>query len=266
MIMTHDKARKAAIRTRMAEAGEPYSVARHVILSDGPAGAERAGTGGTPPPDATGTPAEDYFARYLREAAEAGVPAEDLEVMAAAHRAQEQLSEARRSARLAEDAAGRAEHAAELAEERAELADEAAGLAAEWASAPEQDRAHKQAERLHELADAARDRAEQAMEAADQATELLELAQERAGDAPEFFEEEDEPRGPGDPRGHGPRPPRRPQPPRPPQSARPHPGRWDWEGTDRLMERLEGLDQHFAKMQDKTAKFLQNLGFGQDPG
>ena len=31
MIMTQDKARKAAIRYRMAQTGEPYSVARHAV-------------------------------------------------------------------------------------------------------------------------------------------------------------------------------------------------------------------------------------------
>ena len=31
MIMTQDKARKIAIRQRMAETGEPYSVARHAV-------------------------------------------------------------------------------------------------------------------------------------------------------------------------------------------------------------------------------------------
>src|SRR6202042_2833573 len=32
-IMTENKAQKAAIRERMAETGEPYSVARHAVLS-----------------------------------------------------------------------------------------------------------------------------------------------------------------------------------------------------------------------------------------
>ena len=31
MIMTQDKARKIAARQRMAETGEPYSVARHAV-------------------------------------------------------------------------------------------------------------------------------------------------------------------------------------------------------------------------------------------
>src|SRR2546430_13945366 len=38
MIMTQDKARKAATRQRMAETGEPYSVARHAVAR----GQERA--------------------------------------------------------------------------------------------------------------------------------------------------------------------------------------------------------------------------------
>ena len=34
MIMTQDKARKTATRQRMAETGEPYSVARHAVESE----------------------------------------------------------------------------------------------------------------------------------------------------------------------------------------------------------------------------------------
>src|SRR5580704_16076937 len=34
MIMTQDKARKIATRQRMAETGEPYSVARHAVESE----------------------------------------------------------------------------------------------------------------------------------------------------------------------------------------------------------------------------------------
>jgi hypothetical protein len=34
MIMTQDKARKAATRQRMAETGEPYSVARHAVENE----------------------------------------------------------------------------------------------------------------------------------------------------------------------------------------------------------------------------------------
>jgi hypothetical protein len=36
MIMTENKALKAAIRERMAETGEPYSVARHAVLAGQP--------------------------------------------------------------------------------------------------------------------------------------------------------------------------------------------------------------------------------------
>ena len=40
MIMTQDKARKTATRQRMAETGEPYSVARHAVGNE--AGEESA--------------------------------------------------------------------------------------------------------------------------------------------------------------------------------------------------------------------------------
>ncbi len=47
--MTQDKALKSAIRARMAQAGEPYNVARRAILADGEdAGAEdRIADGGS---------------------------------------------------------------------------------------------------------------------------------------------------------------------------------------------------------------------------
>src|SRR4029077_20400215 len=41
MIMTQDKARKTATRQRMAETGEPYSVARHAVENEA-AGAQSA--------------------------------------------------------------------------------------------------------------------------------------------------------------------------------------------------------------------------------
>ena len=53
MIMTQDKARKTATRQRMAETGEPYSVARHAVESeyseatvDGAVGDEAVGDSG----------------------------------------------------------------------------------------------------------------------------------------------------------------------------------------------------------------------------
>ena len=102
--MTADKARKAAARRRMAETGEPYSVARHIV-------------------------ADEHDAA---DPAEAG-PAVDESYSDAELLAQEQADEARRLAdrarQLAEQARARAEHleeAADQAEEAADLAEEAA--------------------------------------------------------------------------------------------------------------------------------------------
>ena len=58
--MTSNKAQKTAIRQRMAETGEPYIVARNTVL--GAEGAEE---------------------RYLRDAALAGVPADEVSEMRA---------------------------------------------------------------------------------------------------------------------------------------------------------------------------------------
>src|SRR5690348_18478218 len=46
MIMTQDKAKKTAARQRMAETGEPYSVARHAVENE--AAAENAAGIGVP--------------------------------------------------------------------------------------------------------------------------------------------------------------------------------------------------------------------------
>jgi hypothetical protein len=74
MIMTQDKARKAATRQRMAETGEPYSVARHAVerehegaAAEDPLSADR----GAPPRD-------DRW--YASEAEEAGITVAELRV------------------------------------------------------------------------------------------------------------------------------------------------------------------------------------------
>jgi hypothetical protein len=93
MVMTQDKALKNAIRERMAAVGEPYSVARRAILSEDADSGERSSHDHAPGPDAVGETAEDYYARYSREAREAGVPEADiaarLQAMMAAEQAQE---------------------------------------------------------------------------------------------------------------------------------------------------------------------------------
>jgi hypothetical protein len=52
MIMTQDKARKAATRQRMAETGEPYSVARHAVEDE-------AAEGGASENSAAGSSAQE---------------------------------------------------------------------------------------------------------------------------------------------------------------------------------------------------------------
>jgi hypothetical protein len=68
MTVTRNKAQKAATRQRMAETGEPYSVARKATQ----ARAEDPGFGETPEQ------------RYVREAQEAGVSGTVLEALRAA--------------------------------------------------------------------------------------------------------------------------------------------------------------------------------------
>jgi hypothetical protein len=264
--MTQDKARKAAIRARMAAASEPYSVARHVILSDDPAGAERGETGAAAGPQPAAAPAEDYFDRYLREAREAGVPDDELDAMAAAHQAGQQVRAAREAADRAEEVAGHAEEAAELAQERAAMAEEAAALAAEWAGPEEQAVVWRGAEKVHDEADRARERADRAREAADEAAERAEQAQEWADEADDFAD--DAPPGAhvhvtplsgwydGRSQPWMPRPPHPPQPP----YAR---GRAFWDPSGRLTGRLREVGQQVAKMQE-AATFLGWLGFDRD--
>src|SRR5207248_968015 len=57
MIMTQDKAKKTATRQRMAETGEPYSVARHAVENEA-AGAPSAADAGSIPAEAGGVPAK----------------------------------------------------------------------------------------------------------------------------------------------------------------------------------------------------------------
>ena len=101
MIMTADKARKIAARQRMAETGEPYSVARHAVQG------EHAAPGG--PPEGV---AGDVGADEVRPPEQAG-------------QARRLAEQARIQAERAAETADRAEEAADLAEE---VADEAEDL------------------------------------------------------------------------------------------------------------------------------------------
>jgi hypothetical protein len=98
MIMTEDKARKSSIRQRMAETGEPYSVARHAVEDEHASSAD-------PPAGMAG----------------------DAEAAETASRPQEQAGQARRLAELARIRAERAEEAADRAEEAADEAENPAG-------------------------------------------------------------------------------------------------------------------------------------------
>jgi hypothetical protein len=107
MIMTRNKAQKTATRQRMAETGEPYSVARRAI---------RAGNAGPADPDFIEMTPEE---QYVREAETAGITAAEVEAQKAAFRAQE-------AADQAEERAERAQEAADLVQERADEAQERA--------------------------------------------------------------------------------------------------------------------------------------------
>ena len=172
--MTRNKAPKTAARERMAQTGEPYSVARRATASGNarptparvcpsPAGRVRArtrpeadGAAGAASPDWrpdggrwTRRPAWPRWAQPLgngrtssrraRRAA-AGLSAADIEARTAAFRVQEAADRAKRAAEQARERADRAEAAADQAEERAMQASDAADQAEEWADPAEQQR------------------------------------------------------------------------------------------------------------------------------
>ncbi len=262
MIMTQDKALKAAIRARMAEAGEPYSVARHVILGDGSLGGELGDTEAGAEHDRAADQADDYFAIYIREAREAGVPDEELQAMADAHGARERLRTAREAADRAAEFAVEAEEAAERAEERASLAEEAADLAEQWADPEEQRAARQRAERMREGAERAREKADLAEESAELAEERADVADEELSETVAGLSEDetddDEDDEPYWSWGRPVRPPRPPHPPRPPRPARPH---FDGSrGRNRPMSALDHLDRRLKE----AAAFFDGLRFDRD--
>jgi hypothetical protein len=274
--MTVDKARKSAIRQRMARTGEPYSVARHAV------GDEQEAADCQPAPGNTrdeGVPEPPRSAAAVRP--DPGGPATPDPVDSdsgaaygpdpAADRVQAQVEQARRLAgharELAEHArmrAERADEAATAAEEAADLAEEALGLTSEWADDEEIARSEHRAEEARAAAAHARRMAERAdqlaqdaEEAADQAEEAADQAAGLAGDVedgPEFWH----PRSSWPP--VPPRPPRPPSPPRPPGPSRVHPsghGGPDRSQTrrdpaDRLHDRLEQALQRFEQVRDQA--------------
>jgi hypothetical protein len=170
MIMTQDKARKAATRQRMAETGEPYSVARHAVgrehegaAAEDPLGADR----GAPPRD-------DRW--YASEAEAAGLTVAEFRVQHLAD--------------LADKARERAEEAEEtvsVAREAAGLAQEAADMTRGWADKQGQERAQRRANQARAAAEEAQRRAGQAQRQADEAEEAADEAADLAdetGDSP----------------------------------------------------------------------------------
>jgi hypothetical protein len=223
MIMTRNKAQKTAARHRMAQTGEPYSVARKATQAraESPVVHETAEV----QPVVRETPEE----RYVREAEEAGVPAAELDALRATFLATDRAGQLRQAADQARERADQAEEGAVRAEERAELAQEAADVAQDWVGEDEQQLAQERADQLRQAADQARERADEAEEAADQAEMRADEAA-WADDARDLIAEEDEDDGywhdarptmanlPGPP--HPPGPPPLPRPPRPARPPR----------------------------------------------
>jgi hypothetical protein len=163
MIMTQDKAWKAATRQRMAETGEPYSVARHAVerehegaAAEDPLSADR----GAPPRD-------DRW--YAGEAEKADVTVAEFRVQHLAD--------------LADQAAERAEEAEEavsVAREAAELAQQAADMTRGWAGKQEQERAQRRAGQARAAAEEAQRGAGRAQRQADEAEEAADEAADLA--------------------------------------------------------------------------------------
>ena len=268
MIMTHDKAFKSAIRARMAEAGEPYNVARRAVLSDSDDEAERGEAGVTSGPDASEARDEDYYARYRREAEEAGVPPEELQNMIVTERARDYAAAAREAAERAGKAAERAEQDADRAEERAGMAEEAAEMAQEWADPDEVERAVQRAGELQAQAEQARERAERARELAEQAEERAELTDEAADEA--GADEDDGEDGPHwSWAGSGPHPPHAPHPPHPPHPPRgPSWSAQPTSGPERFLERLDEFRDRFEELRERADSVFDRMSreLGIHPG
>src|SRR2546429_5457758 len=152
MIMTQDKARKAATRQRMAETGEPYSVARHAV------GREHEGAAAEDPLGADGCapPRDDRW--YAGEAEEAGITVAEFRV--------QHLADLAGKAR---ERAEEAEETVSVAREAAELAQEAADMTRGWADKQEQERAQRRAHQARAASQEAQRRAGQAQRQAEEA-------------------------------------------------------------------------------------------------
>jgi len=221
MIMTQNKAKKTAARQRMAETGEPYSVARRAVQAGQPGSGEAGqivvryrlartfeleidedawakadnqtrarliAEGSGQDPSHPGTTLSELIAHDLDERA-AGVFTAAAgqgweEEYYADGAASEGISVEEFKARVASgQAQGWAQERADKARERAqERADEARERAQER-NDEAREWAQERADRAQERADQAQERADQAQERADQAQEQAEEAQERAEEA-----------------------------------------------------------------------------------
>src|SRR5580658_8297983 len=250
--MTEDKARKIATRQRMAETGEPYSVARRAVEDEHDA-AE----------DLRDDSWDDSVAEDAggREAGDAGGREAEARAQEHAVQARELAEHARHLAEQARERAERAEEDADRAEEAADLTQEAADLTNEWgddetiAQAERRaDEARAAAQRARRRAERAEEQADQTEEAADQADEAANEAEDLAGDTPHHFRRHQQ--------SH--RPPRPPQPPRPPRPMRGHrygpPGprrvQPDRDPAERLQDRVEQVIQRFEVMRDRADRLI----------
>jgi hypothetical protein len=202
--MTRNKAQKTATRQRMAETGEPYSVARHMT------GTDRV-PAEPPEPPATGpnaTARDDRW--YAQVAEEAGISVAEFKAQEEAARAAELAEEARERADaaqeradLAQERAEQVQEAAELAQQAADLATEAAELTHSWSDEQERERAQQRADQAQLAADRAlaaaglaQEQAEREQELADQAEEAADEAEARAGEFAGEPDDEDDEDGP----------------------------------------------------------------------
>jgi cell division septum initiation protein DivIVA len=207
--MTRNKAQKTATRQRMAETGEPYSVARHMIEDD----QVPAEPPEPPDPPKTGpyaTARDDRW--YARVAEEAGISVAEFKAQEEAARLADLAEDAQRRADAAQQRADQAQQRAEQAQETAELARAAADLATEaaeltrsWADEQERERAQQRADqaqlaadRALAAADLAQEQAEREQELADRAEEAADEAEARAEEFADEPDDEDDEDGPAD--------------------------------------------------------------------
>jgi hypothetical protein len=140
MIMTQDKARKTATRQRMAETGEPYSVARHAVESEYSEATVDDDAGNGAVGDSGG---------------EAGLSAQER-----ADHMRFLADQAQERADLIRERAEQANEAAMMAQEAADMAAEAANLTREWADEQEQEQAQLRAAQARAAAQEAQRRAD----------------------------------------------------------------------------------------------------------